>query len=386
MALFDRELMMWSDRGGASREFGDRWSERVSDALVAQIGTERSLSADETYQLEAVIRLDDDSRIAEQAGRHKLTNPDFVLFGRTRAGAPILQAADAKFAVDTIKPAQVSAEALQALLDVENGLARAALEQSIEDHDVVNAVAERGVFVSPIGPLTDYFLPRLLDDPNQSVDRSQIELIDADPAKLFAGLVPARLIGPLARIDRLPASPRTHLLAAMYYFRVACACSWMWVEDRTPLLSRSAAPDVNPDALVDEVGERAKSAESAFQLVSAWFEDVEVVTRGRKSLQEVMSLPIRMGEIRQMVEAAGAGDDRKMVRLVRAALDRQFRDRIIDLIGEIPAHPQEPAGDMLLRAAQASRELRPEMNKLAHALVARFVSERTPEKESVATA
>jgi hypothetical protein len=120
--------------------------------------------------------------------------------------------------------------------------------------------------------------------------------------------------------------------------------------------------------------------------VSAWFEDVEVVTRGRKSLQEVMSLPIRMGEIRQMVEAAGAGDDRKMVRLVRAALDRQFRDRIIDLIGEIPAHPQEPAGDMLLRAAQASRELRPEMNKLAHALVARFVSERTPEKESVATA
>jgi hypothetical protein len=386
MALFDRELMMWSDRGGASREFGDRWSERVSDALVAQIGTERSLSADETYQLEAVIRLDDDSRIAEQAGRHKLTNPDFVLFGRTSAGAPILQAADAKFAVDTIKPAQVSAEALQALLDVENGLARAALEQSIEDHDVVNAVAERGVFVSPIGPLTDYFLPRLLDDPNQSVDRSQIELIDADPAKLFAGLVPARLIGPLARIDRLPASPRTHLLAAMYYFRVACACSWMWVEDRTPLLSRSAAPDVNPDALVDEVGERAKSAESAFQLVSAWFEDVEVVTRGRKSLQEVMSLPIRMGEIRQMVEAAGAGDDRKMVRLVRAALDRQFRDRIIDLIGEIPAHPQEPAGDMLLRAAQASRELRPEMNKLAHALVARFVSERTPEKESVATA
>jgi hypothetical protein len=386
MALFDRELMMWSDRGGASREFGDRWSERVSDALMAQIGTERSLSANEAYQLEAVIRLDDDSRIAEQAGRHKLTNPDFVLFGRTREGAPILQAADAKFAVDTIKPAQVSAEALQALLDVENGLARAALEQSIEDHDVVNAVAMRGIFVSPIGPLTDYFLPRLLDDPNQSVDRSQIELIDADPAKLFAGLVPARLIGPLARIDRLPASPRTHLLAAMYYFRVACACSWMWVEDRTPLLSRSAAPEVNPDALVDEVGERAKSAESAFQLVSAWFEDVEVVTRSRKSLQEVMSLPIRMGEIRQMVEAAGAGDDRKMVRLVRAALDRQFRDRIIDLIGEIPAHPQEPAGDMLLRAAQASRELRPEMNKLAHALVARFVSERTPEHESVATA
>ena len=386
MALFDRQLMMWSDRGGASREFGDRWSERVSDALTEQIGTERSLPTDVFYRLEAVVRLDDDSRIAEQAGRHKLTNPDFVLFGRRLDGTPILQAADAKFAVDTIKPAQVSAEALQALLDVENGLVRVAVEQSIEDHDVVNAVATRGVFVSPLGPLTDFFLPRLLDSPSQAVDRSQIELIDADPAKLFAGLVPARLIGPLARIDRLPASPRTHLLAAMYYFRVACACSWMWVEDRTPLLSRNAAPEVDPAALSGEVDERAKSAESAFQLVSSWYEEVEVVTRNRKSLQEVMSLPVRMSEIRQMVEAAGAGDDRKMVRLVRAALDRQFRERIIDIIGEIPAHPKEPAGDMLLRSAEASRELRSEMKDLAHVLVAQFVSEGTPEHKTDATA
>jgi len=172
----------------------------------------------------------------------------------------------------------------------------------------------------------------------------------------------------------------------MYYFRVACACSWMWVEDRTPLLSRSAAPEVNPDALAGEVDERANPAESAFQLVSNWYEDVEVVTRNRKSLQEVMSLPVRMSEIRQMVEAAGAGDDRKMVRLVRAALDRQFRDRIIDIIGEISAHPKEPAGDMLLRAAEASRELRSEMKDLAHVLVAQFVSERTPENEIDATA
>ena len=371
--------MMWSDRGGASRDFGDRWSERVSEALTAQIGTERTLPGGESYRLDAVVRLDDNPRIAEQAGRHKLTNPDFVLFGRTLDGAPILQAADAKFAVDTIKPAQVSAEALQALLDVEHGLARKALEQAIHDPDVVSATAQRGVFVSPVSPLTDYFLPRLLDDPNQTVDPSQVELIGADPARLFAGLVPSRLIGPLARIDHLPASPRTHLLAAMYYFRVACACSWLWVEDRTPLLSRGAAPEINSDELANEVSERSRAVESAYQLVSAWYEDVEVVSRSRKSLQEVMSLPIRMGEIRQMVDAAGAVDDRRIVRLVRAALDRTFRQRVIDLIGEIPAHPDEPVGDMLLRAAQASRELRPEMNKLAKTLVAEYVSEPTPD-------
>jgi hypothetical protein len=330
-----------------------------------------------------VVRLDDDSRIAEQAGRHKLTNPDFVLFGRTADGRSVVQAADAKFAVETIKPLQVSAEALQALLDVENGLARHALERAIDDPDVAHAVAMRGIFISPIGPLTDYFLPRLLDDRNETVDASQIELISADPMKLFADLVPSRLIGPLARIDQLTVSPRANLLAAMYYFRVACACSWLWVEDRTPLLSREAAPDVDPELLANEVADRAVSAQSAFELVSTWYERVEAVSRNRKSLQDVMALPVRMAEIRELVEAAGAGDDRRMVRLVRAALDRRFRQRVIDLVGEVPAHPEEPIGDLLLRAAQASRKLGPEMHRLALELVAEFIAERSLEDNSV---
>lgn len=382
-ALFDRQLMTWSDRGGASRDFGDRWSELVSDALRTRIGAERPLPGDDRYVLEAVVRLDDDIRIAEQAGRHKLTNPDFVLFGRRTDGTPILQAADAKFAVDTIKPNQVSAEALQALLDVEHGLARQALEQDIHDHDVLAAVAMPGIFVSPLGPLTDYFLPRLLSDPRQSVERGQIELIDADPVILFDEMLPGRLISPLARLDHLATSPRTNLLAAMYYYRVACACTWLWIEDRTPLLARDPHIDVDVDALSSEVLSRTENAESAYRLVTGWFDDVEIVARNRKSLDEVLSLPVRMSEIRKLVERAGAGDDRRMVRTVRAALDRTFRQRVIDLVGDVPAHPQEALGDVLMRVAEASREQRPEMMILARSLVAEYVEAQAAEESAV---
>ncbi|HEX7101021.1 MAG TPA: hypothetical protein VF201_00115 [Nitrolancea sp.] len=379
-ALFDRQLMMWSDRGGASRDFGDRWSERVSEALAARIGAERPLPGDDVYRLEAVVRLDDDVRIAEQAGRHKLTNPDFVLFGRRTDGTPILQAADAKFAVDTIKPNQVSAEALQALLDVEHGLVRQALEQDIHDHDVIAAVAMPGIFVSPVGPLTDYFLPRLLSDPRHLVDRGQIELIDADPVGLFEPMPPGRLISQLARLDHLATSPRTNLLAAMYYYRVACACAWLWIEDRTPLLARDPHIEVDVEALSREVQSRAVEAESAYGLVTDWFNDVEIVSRNRKSLDEVMSLPVRMSEIRQLVERAGAGDDRRMVRMVRASLDRAFRARVIDLVGDIPAHPREPLGDVLMRVAEASRTQRPEMVSMARTLVAEYVEAQAAEE------
>ena len=369
LAVLDRELMTWSDRGGASRHYGDCWSNFVTGHFSHQIGSERPADAGETFTLETVVRLDDDTRIAIQAGRHKLTNPDFVLFGRTSDDEPILQAADSKFSVDTIKPAQVSADALQALLDVEDGLVRAALEETIHDHHVATASVIGGVFVSPTGPLTDFFLPRLLSDPRTEIARSQIELVDVGPSKLFGGLDEARLIAPLARIDRLPASPRDHLLAAMYYLRVACASSWMWVEERTPLLSDNGAPAADFDAILKEVENRSERASSAFDLAANWFQAVEEITRNRKSLSEVMSLPVRMGEIRKLVESAGFGDDRRMVRTVRALLDQAYRRRMFEELGVIPATPAEPITEVLQRVASVSRSLRPEMRLLASALV-----------------
>ncbi len=369
-ATFDRQLMTWSDRGGASRLFGDCWSDAVTRYLHAQIGAIRPLSNGQEFRLDAVIRLDDDPRIAIQAGRHKLTNPDFVLFGRTPDRSPILQASDSKFSVDTIKPAQVSAEALQALLDVENGLVRVALEQDLHDHDVADARVERGIFFSPVGPLTDFFLPRVLSDPRSGVDRSHVELIEVGPLELFGKLPQAALIGPLAQVDKLPVSPRDHLLSAVYYLRVSCACAWMWVEERTPLFSLNDPPDVDWEDLKSEVDRRTAGPCSAFEIAETWFEDVEEITRNRKALQEMVSLPVRMSEIRDLVRKAGLGEDRRAVKTVRAALDRRYRQLLFEKIGEIPATPDQPLPSVLQRVATASRALRPEMRKLANELVA----------------
>ncbi len=382
LGVLDRELMMWSDRGGASKHFGDCWSEMVTKKLTEWIGTKRPLPHEESFLLDAVVRLDDDERIAIQAGRHKLTNPDFVLYGRKSNGDTVLQAADSKFAVDTIKPAQVSAEALQALLDVENGLVKAALEQAVGVHESTSVSVERGIFLSPIGPLTEFFLPRILSDARSTVEQSQVELLDANPTKLFGRLGESKLIGPLAHLDRLPVSPREHLLSAMYYLRVACACSWMWVEQRTPLLSSNDAPTVDMAAVHAEVDHRAGRSESAFDLASTWFESVEEVSRNRKALNDVMSLPVRMSEIRTLAETAGLGDDRRAVRTVRAALDRSYRRRILDQMGEIPAVPTEPLPAVLQRVAGVSRSLRQEMRDLASALVDERAGQRDAEPES----
>src|SRR5690606_29479751 len=108
---------------------------------------------------------------------------------------------------------------------------------------------ERGVFLSPISPLTDYFWPRVTSGPRAPVDPREVILLPVDPVAMFTGLPMTRLIGILARIDRLPVSPREHILSAMYYFRLACACAWMWVEEQTPLLSNDPPPPVDPTSL-----------------------------------------------------------------------------------------------------------------------------------------
>ncbi|HET7034690.1 MAG TPA: hypothetical protein VFI42_03330 [Thermomicrobiaceae bacterium] len=369
-AVLDRDLMAWSDRGGASRVLGDRWSEECSRALDGWLETERPVPGGAPFVLKAVARLDEDPRIAIQAGQHKLTNPDFVLYGY-QGGRPVLQAADAKFAVDTIKPAQVSADSLAALLAIEEGLARQAIERTLEAPLGEDIELVRGVFISPRGPLTDYFLPRVADGPRARVDGHEVVLIPVAIARMFGTLPVTPDIGLLARIDRLPETPRENLLAAIYYFRCASACGWMWVEERTPLLSLNPPPELVTAQLVTETEERAADVESAYGLLERWYEDVEQVREARRAVAEVASVPVSMKEIRQLVETARGEEDRRLVRHTRAALERLFQQRLVDLVGEVPAEPAEPLPEVLGRIADATRTLRPELRREAEAFVAR---------------
>lgn len=379
-AVLDRELMAWSDRGGASRYLGERWSEQCTVALEEAVGSEVPVPRGRPFTLRAVVRLDENPEIAIQAGQHKLVNPDFVLYGSRDGEEHILQSADAKFAVDTIRSPQVSAAALEALLAVEGGLVGAAIEAKLGGPVGDPYRVEQGVFLSPISPLTDYFLPRVTSGPGAPVDPQEVILLPVDPVAMVTGLPMTRLIGILARIDRLPVSPRENILSAMYYFRLACACAWMWVEEHTPLLSNDPPPEVDPTGLADETSRRVRGAHTAYEVVQGWYETVERVSRSRQEVRSMAVMPVRMREIRAMVEAAGLGEDRGVLRRVRGALERRYRTRLVETVGEIPARPNRPLPAILEDVANASRGLYPELRRLAAELVEREVAEARGER------
>jgi hypothetical protein len=368
-AVLDRRLMAWSDRGGASRYFGDRWSEQCAAALDGWIGTMQAIPGAEPFVVESVVRLDSNPEIAIQAGRHQLVNPDFVLYGHRTGGERVVRAADAKFAVDTVKPAQVSAEALKALLAVEGGLVRLAIEQQVSYPLGESIQPEPGVFLSPISPLTDYLLPRVVSGPRAKISPDEIILLPVDPIRMFSGLPMTPLIDPLARIDRLAVKPGEYIVAAMYYFRLACACAWLWVEDQSPLLT--LGPPLTPKIadVANEVGRRAPMARTAFELVSNWAVDIEEVVRSRRTLNEVAVMPVRMRELREMIEAAGRSDERGVVRRIRRTLERRYRERLVQNVGEVPARPSRPLNEVLTAVSTTSRRLYPELKALAAELV-----------------
>lgn len=375
-AVLDRNLMTWSDRGGASRYFGDRWSEQSTLALHDAIGSERPVPGGKPFTLRAVVRLDENPQIAIEAGRHKLVNPDFVLYGERPGGTHVLQSADAKFAVDTIKSPQVSADALQALLDVDGGLVGHAIEAALDGRLLEPLSVERGVFLSPLGPLTDYFLPRVTGGPRATVDPREVILLPVDPVAMFAGLAMTPLIGMLASVDALPVSPRDNIVSAMYYFRLACACGWMWVEEHAPLLSLATPPEPDAGALEDETRERLRKASVAFDVVVDWSDDIANLERSRQAFRQVAAVPVRMRELREMVAEAGLADQAGLLRRVRGTLERRYRIRLVEMIGEVPARPDRPLPEILDEVGRITRHLYPELRDLAADLIEAAASSR----------
>jgi hypothetical protein len=101
-AVLDRELMGLADRGGASNLIGARWADVAAAHAMTWPGQERPNPDDPGAPIlvDRVARLDDVPQIATAAGRQGLQNPDLLLFG-TSNGKPSIQAADAKFSIET---------------------------------------------------------------------------------------------------------------------------------------------------------------------------------------------------------------------------------------------------------------------------------------------
>ncbi len=110
-ALFNREVMGLADRGGASNLIGERWADIAATHAATWIGSERRLHADdqEPLRIMRVDRLDAMPAVAAAASRRGLQNPDLLLIGQ-RGDRQAIQAADAKFSVETARSKQVSPE------------------------------------------------------------------------------------------------------------------------------------------------------------------------------------------------------------------------------------------------------------------------------------
>lgn len=363
--------MIWSDRGGASRHIGDRWAVRCSNALVESIGTEWPVPLDEPFELIHVIRLDDVPDVSREANRHHLENPDFLLIGtRPSADRPFLQAADAKFAADRIKPSQVSVEIVNNLLAVEEGVTRALVAETIASLGQPSPELVRGVFISPRSALTDHLLRRVTTGRNATVDIREVVTVPPEAGMMFAGLPQSRIIGSLARIDALPVTPRNNLISAIYYFRLACACFHLWNEGNKPLLGGSGTIEPEQGIVAAEVAVRATAASSAYGLVDAWAADVQPQVQARQAVADVASLPLRMGQIRQQLDRAGAGDEPRAVRRVRRDLELAFQARLLERTGVIDANDPRPLTQILSDVAAASRSLTVEMQQVLDELIA----------------
>jgi len=365
-AALDRQVMIWSDRGGASRHIGDRWAIRSDEALRNSVGRTWPVPHDEPFEILDILRLDDVAEVSREANLHHLENPDFLLLGtQSGDGGPVLQAVDAKFAPDRIRPSQVSAEIVSNLLQL-GGAAHKIVVDAVAAHGLSTPRIVRGVFVSPDSQMSDVLLQRVTTGRRATVDRAEVVTIPPHPGSLFAGLPESRVIGALARIDALPVTPRDNLISAIYYFRLSCACFHFWGEEHRPFLSTTPPPPPEPGRVAAIISARAEGADSAFELVDRWAIAIEPQVRARAAVSEVATLPVRIRELRSEIESAGLGEDNRALRIVRRDLDLAFRARLHDITGDILADDPRPLTQILDDVAHAARSLREEMLALMH--------------------
>ena len=367
-AYLDRQLMIWSDRGGASRHIGDRWAAHCSLWLNSVVNEPWPLPGGRTLTITDVLRLDDVEAVSREANHNHLENPDFLLFGLEKEAPQqaVVFALDAKFAADRIKASQVSAQIVDNLINIpETGVTRQLVHDALHERGYVEHTLIDGAFLSPDSTLTDFLMQRRSRNRSMDNDKAEVVRIEPAPATMFSEVPASQLIGVLARQDRLPVTPRDNLLSALYYFRVASACVHLWQEQHLPLFSLE--PPAQPEIgwVGADLAHRATSGKSAYRIMLELVDEAEAVQRARQSVANVASLPLRMAEIRSMLQVSGNDGEKQALRLLRRDLELEFRKQLHDQVGEILADDPRPLGDILDHLGKASRDLRDHMHAFA---------------------
>lgn len=368
--------MTWSDRGGASRIFGDMWSEHCWTFLSNGADIFRGSRYD--HSSATIVRLDDNPKIAVQAGRHKLPNPDFLLLHPEPDGSHSVRAVDAKFAVDRLRRTQICPDSIRDLVELSGSLARQEVERYIGECGVSRVSYEPGLFLGPRSLLNDYFYERATAGDSPDIPVDELHLVSVHAGSLFERVEDHSLMQLMQSIDGLrAATPESELVLGMYYLRLASAARWFETQARLPLLSREPIDPPSVSEIYQVAEKRIEAGESAFGLIETWSHSTEQTIDRQKQVQDAAQLPLRMTEIRKRLEQRGLGAEKRLVRKARGILEQEFMHRLLDQTGTIPAQAEHPLNVVVERVSELSRSLRPEMLIAADRVVEAVANEVT---------
>lgn len=369
-AVLDRQVMGLADRGGASNLVGARWADLAAEHAAGWHGEPRPIPhLDGTaLHVERVARLDAIPAVAAAASRRGLQNPDLLLFGDID-GAPAVQAADAKFSVETARAKQVSPAVVEGLLALRD-LFPEAFGAVVADPRLVP-----GVFLCPDYPLTHLMLQRRHGIVRTTVKENEVVMLPAPADRFFRGLEGEPTMAPLAETDRLPIAIADSLLVGLYYFRLARAAVGFWLDANKPLLFQNDLPRVDEAAIRSEAEARAARAPSAFELILSWDADVQTIRNQRAAVDQVAALPLLGRDLRPIVAALGdqLGVEPPSVNQVRRRVGTWWRTELRQRLGPItPPIPDLPRTleEIARVAADLTPSLEPRLIRVVEELVA----------------
>ncbi len=368
-AIFDRDVVRLSDRGGASGLIGDRWSDVCNEEMLAWPGKSITAAGDIQVHVDRVVRLDAVPAIARTASRKKLQNPDYIVVGN-EGQRQVLFAADAKFSVETAGVSQVSREALESLLELGNVI-REPLGEVDAGADVLD-----GIFISPDYSLTHYMLGRKRGFRSVSVNHDQIELLPVTAVGFLKPIEGASMIPLFARADGYDRPSRTSLLLALYYFRLVRAGIGCWNDERGSLLIPKQKPELDLHAVAARTRELADTATSAWEIIEQWDAQAEQVRQQRERINDVATIPIVNRELREQVETAAEQADKKAPSLnqVRRRIGAWFRGQLVDEFGPLNP-PVEDFSAILREIDRRSAELRPLVDEKTREIISEMLDE-----------
>lgn len=352
-SYYDRDVTRLSDRGLASNLIGDRWSEISSKEIGSWEDAEITLPDETSLHVDKVFRLDDIPQIASIASKRKLQNPDFIIAGRANDSS-VLMAVDAKFSIDTAKSPQVSAETLQALLDV-GPLITDFLPELPSD-----AEARDGLFISPDVPLSHYVMGRSRGRLSVRVHRDQVILVPVSAVEFLKPVEGSRLIGALATCDGYRDEIRINMLLAMYYFRLVRACYGSYADLTAPIFGPQTVSEGSTEELEQRTIRMAQAAKSAWDVVLQWDAAAEQVRQQRETAYSAMPFPLANKDVRDRIQAESElrGVDAPSVNSVRKRLGAWYRGAFDERIGVV-LPPVEDITSLVERIHKVARDVDP---------------------------